>query len=432
MATLINSLLSHEQSAHLAEQVMAYCDELAHISQTLGIIDRRYLTPEHKQANDKLAQWAAQSQLQHWEDEAGNQWIRLPAQQQDNLPHEAPRVIMGSHTDSVPDGGRYDGPLGVVGPLVLLKHFAESRVQFPFHLDVVGFGDEEGTRFGSTLLGSSAICGMWQSRWRELTDENGVSLAQAMYDFGLDVSKVSEAQIDSSRVLAYLETHIEQGPVLEERGKPLAAVKGIAGARRFNITLKGQAGHAGTVPMVLRHDPLVIASHWITQVQQMATATSDSEFPVVATVGRLEVRPGAVNVVPGEVRMSLDIRSLSDEARDAVFDSLQELLEVEAAFHQLECQFEPTHNASAVSCNDEMTRSLNQLVTHYFGDSAPLVSGAGHDAMALAMRVPATMLFVRCKGGVSHHPDESIMTSDAAAALQVMAAFVTDIARKAT
>lgn len=415
----MQSNLTLLQAEQLAQRVMDYCDALAKFTQTEGIIDRRYLTHEHRRTNDQLAFWAQEHGLEHWQDAAGNQWVRLPA-----VDANAKRLIMGSHTDTVPDGGRYDGMLGVIAPLVLLQHFAAEEVKFDVHLDVVGFGDEEGTRFGCTLLGSSAVAGSWQTRWRELKDGDGVSLARAMHDFGLDVSKVSTAQVESGQVKAYLETHIEQGPVLEERDQPLAAVKGIAGARRVEITLSGHAGHAGTVPMKLRHDPLVIASTWISEVYQRALDTEQQDYPVVATVGRLEVSPGAVNVIPGKVMMSLDIRSLSDPARDDLLQLLQQSLEEQASSHGLTLSWRETHNAGAVMCNQQMTNNLNAIIQSQIGRSEPLVSGAGHDAMVFAPVVPTSMLFVRCKGGVSHHPDESIRLDDVASTLSAIEAFI--------
>lgn len=419
-----DSLLSAQESIQLAEQVMAYCEQLSAFTQTVGIMDRRYLTPEHRETNDQIARWAGESKLQHWQDFAGNQWVRFPSEQEN-----AKRLILGSHIDTVPNGGKYDGILGVVAPLVLLKHFAQIGVKFDFHIDVVGFGDEEGTRFGTTLLGSSAISGKWQSRWRELTDENGVTLAQAMYDFGLDVSKVSEAQIDSNQVLAYLELHIEQGPVLEEKSLPISAVNGIAGARRFEITVEGHAGHAGTVPMNLRADPLVIVSQWVTEVSSRAKATCGSDYPVVATVGRLEVSPGAVNVIPGKVELTLDIRSISDDARDELSDELFKTLENKAEHNGLQLRVIQTHNASSVVCDSRLTNSLSNIVKNITGEPTVLTSGAGHDAMALADIVPTTMMFVRCKGGVSHHPDESVEPDDVAVALQALERFVLTITK---
>lgn len=405
----------------LAITVMEYCEVLAKYTQTSGQMDRRYLTPEHKLTNDQILTWAEESRLQSWQDQAGNQWVRLQA----NSDTEQ-RIILGSHTDTVPNGGKYDGILGVVAPLVLIKYFADNGIGFDFHVDVVGFGDEEGSRFGATLLGSSAISGKWISKWRELTDDNGISLAQAMRDFALDVSKVSEAQIDSNHVIAYVELHIEQGPVLEEKDLPVSAVNGIAGARRFSILLEGKAGHAGTVPMASRQDSLVSACQWVAELNQRARKSVADDYPVLATVGKLDVFPGGVNVIPSRVNMSLDVRSVNDDARDALIDCSIERLEQLASENGLSIKLEETHNAKAVSCDLNLTNAMVEVVEQITGTPLALTSGAGHDAMVLAEIVPTTMLFMRCKEGISHNPKESINVKDVAVSLSVLAMFINE------
>lgn len=411
--------LPSNDSDQLANRVMVYCETLAQYSQSKGEMDRRYLTLEHKQTNQQLCDWANEYELNSWQDQAGNQWIRLEAGRETEK-----RLIIGSHSDTVPNGGKYDGILGVVAPLVLLQHFAQIGLKFDFHIDVVAFGDEEGTRFGATLLGSSAISGKWKSAWRELTDENGITLAQAMRDFSLDVSKVSEAKLDTISVLAYLELHIEQGPVLEERSLPISAVKGIAGARRFFISIKGKAGHAGTVPMESRQDPLITASQWITEVNQSAQKTSGEEHPVLATVGKFEVFPGGVNVLPGRVELSLDARSINDDARDELLERSLERLESLAEENRLILSFEETHSAKAVSCDVRATELMSSICEQITGDPLALTSGAGHDAMVMADIVPTTMLFMRCKEGISHNPKESIKVEDVSVALRAVCDFI--------
>jgi allantoate deiminase len=404
----------------LAKRALDYCDKLALLSQTPGQVDRRYLTLEHQQANKQLADWAAASGLTHWEDAAGNVWMRLESSNP-----EAKRLILGSHTDSVPNGGKYDGVLGVVLGLITLEQLALQDKAFDYHIDVVGFGDEEGTRFGCTLLGSSAIAGKWNPAWRELKDAEGVSLAQAMREFGLDASKVSHAHIDSNDVLGYLEVHIEQGPVLEDVEQPLSAVSSIAGARRFDIVIEGQAGHAGTVPMALRSDALVCASRWIDKVHQFSAQTIDSNNPVVATVGKMSVLPGGVNVIPGSVQLSLDIRSSDDMARDEVVEKLFEQLELLCeSMPKGRVQWRQTHSAGAVACDPFMTDHVQTVLTQMGIDTPALVSGAGHDAMILADRMPVSMIFMRCKEGISHHPDESVTLEDTAEAVKAVRLFV--------
>lgn len=232
---------------------MERCEELAAITQTPGQVDRRYLTAEHLQANQLVASWMQDAGMTTWMDQAGNQWGRYASEQDD-----APIVVLGSHLDTVPNGGKYDGILGVVAPLCLVDYLNQHQVRLPIHLEIVGFGDEEGTRYGSTLLGSRAIAGTWIDSWSLLTDPEGKTLAQAMHDFGLDSEQVTLAK--RTNIQSFVELHIEQGPVLESENLALGVVSAIAGAQRFEITLQGHAGHAGTVPMAVRHDPLSVVS----------------------------------------------------------------------------------------------------------------------------------------------------------------------------
>ncbi|MEF1290613.1 Zn-dependent hydrolase [Vibrio sp. M260118] len=308
----------------------------------------------------------------------------------------------------------------MITPLVMLQHLASQRIQLNFHIDVVGFGDEEGTRFGSTLLGSSAVAGVWDSSWADLTDDSGTTLANAFIHFGLDVNNISDAAITSNEVIAYIEAHIEQGPILEDTNQSLAPVKGIAGAKRYDISLTGHAGHAGTVPMNMRNDPLVVAAQWISEVYLQACELNQQENNVVATVGKIDVSPGAVNVIPGEVHLSLDVRSLDNALRDRLIDTLKVCLDNLAESNHLNLEWKQTHHADAVACNEGLTSLLGKAIDSVQGSSSSLVSGAGHDAMVFAGKVPTAMMFVRCKKGISHHPLESIAVEDATKAIQAL------------
>ena len=211
----------------LGQAVMERLETLGKISQSSEHLDRRYLTEQHKEANQLVGSWMEAAGMQTWQDQAGNLWGRLEAEDAN-----APRFIMGSHLDTVPNGGKYDGMLGVVAPVTLIEAFQAEGIRLPFHLDIVGFGDEEGTRFGSTLLGSRALTGQWPASWAELKDEDDISLAKALENFGLSFDKVSEAAIPTDNLKGYLELHIEQGPVLEEKNLPIGVVSAIAGAKR--------------------------------------------------------------------------------------------------------------------------------------------------------------------------------------------------------
>ena len=394
----------------LAKQVMDRLETLGNISQSDEHLDRRYLTAEHKQANALVGSWMQEAGMQTWQDQAGNLWGRWQASDP-----AAPRFIMGSHLDTVPNGGKYDGMLGVVAPVTLIAALQAANVRLPFHLDVVGFGDEEGTRFRSTLLGSRALTGQWPKSWAELTDENGISLAQALKDFGLDFDAIPEATIATDNLSGYLELHIEQGPVLEDLNLPVGVVSAIAGAKRFEFSVTGMAGHAGTVPMPLRLDALAATSEMILAVE--ATA---KKHGVVATVGQINNRPNGVNVISGFTTFSLDIRSEHDDLRDTALDDILAQFEDIAARRKVTLKREPTHAANAVHCDKALQSVLRDAIAAQNITAHTLFSGAGHDAMAIADICPVAMLFMRCDKGISHHPAEAIETSDVAVTLAVL------------
>lgn len=398
----------------LAEQVMARCDELGAISQHPNHVDRRYLTAEHKKANALVASWMEQANMMTWQDGAGNLWGRYESKAKD-----AKCLLIGSHLDTVPNGGKYDGMLGVIAPIAMVQHFAKTGAEFPFHIDIVGFGDEEGTRFGSTLLGSRALVGNWPQEWADLTDVDGISLRQALAEFGLEFDAVNDSKVDAASVHAYVELHIEQGPVLEQRDLAVGVVSAIAGAKRFAFTVTGFAGHAGTVPMGLRQDALAGASEMILAVEQIAANSG-----VVATVGKIDNRPNGVNVISGKTQFSLDIRCDNDNLRDTTLTEIISAFEQIAQRRNLQVNYEQTHSAPAVVCSNHLQEQLTAAVEHCQGHSLTLLSGAGHDAMAIADICPVAMLFTRCEKGISHHPGEAITSKDVDISLATLHHFV--------
>ncbi|MDC8831447.1 allantoate amidohydrolase [Alteromonas gilva] len=398
----------------LAEQVMLRCEQLGAITQTPGIVDRRYLTAQHRQANNLVAKWMQQADMAVWQDAAGNQWGRYYSSD----PH-ARSLILGSHLDTVPNGGKYDGMLGVIAPLAVVQYCADNGIRFPFHIDIVGFGDEEGTRFGSTLLGSRALTGRWNEDWRLLRDENNLSLPEALSEFGLSFDRIQDAALNPDNVAGYLEVHIEQGPVLEDENLPVGLVTAIAGAKRLNVQVNGMAGHAGTVPMTMRQDAVAASSEMVLAVESVAT-----QFGIVATVGRFDVRPNAVNVIGGKVEFSLDIRSEHDHKRDAALQLIEEVFRDIAERRHVDVNWQMTHHANAVQCDHYLSHTLGQAIELSGFRKVSLPSGAGHDAMAMDAICPVSMLFVRCKGGISHHPGESVTPADVQAGLQVIHQFL--------
>ena len=401
-----------------AERVMRRCEALAAVSESGDYIERTYLSDSHKRANAIVEGWIAEAKAEHWQDAVGNVWGRLPSQDADSK-----TLILGSHLDTIVDAGKYDGILGVLMAVELLHLLRSQRIALPFNIDVVGFCDEEGVRFGATLLGSYAIADRWKDDWLDLTDVNGVSIAEAMTSFGLDSTKVSDAAIPRENLAGYLEVHIEQGPVLDRANLPVGVVTAIAGARRFNFVIEGESGHAGTVPMEMRKDALVGACLCVQEVEKAANL-----YDVVATVGDINCHPGAVNVVPGNVQFSLDIRSARDKTRDAAFAWLTDRFDSILNSRDLAMSWQEIHKAPSVACSSKWQRTLEKSIADCNLEVLSLPSGAGHDAMAMENITPLGMLFVRCKDGISHHPAESIMVQDVEVAMEVLITAIIDYA----
>ena len=401
-----------------AERVMRRCEALAAVSESGDYIERTYLSDSHKRANAIVEGWIAEAKAEHWQDAVGNVWGRLPSQDADSK-----TLILGSHLDTIVDAGKYDGILGVLMAVELLHLLRSQSIALPFNIDVVGFCDEEGVRFGATLLGSYAIADRWKDDWLDLTDVNGVSIAEAMTSFGLDSTKVSDAAIPEKNLAGYLEVHIEQGPVLDRANLPVGVVTAIAGARRFNFVIEGESGHAGTVPMEMRKDALVGACLCVQEVEKAANL-----YDVVATVGDINCHPGAVNVVPGNVQFSLDIRSARDKTRDAAFAWLTDRFDSILNSRDLAMSWQEIHKAPSVACSSKWQRTLEKSIADCNLEVLSLPSGAGHDAMAMENITPLGMLFVRCKDGISHHPAESIMVQDVEVAMEVLMTAIIDYA----
>ncbi|WP_130177391.1 allantoate amidohydrolase [Cryobacterium sp. SO1] len=409
-----------------AAAVLERCDELAgHTSAPDGLIERVYLSPEHTAVNALAAGWMRDAGMATWQDAAGNQCGRL-----EGATPGLPALLLGSHLDTVPSAGRYDGILGVLTGIAVVERIAASGRALPFALEVVAFGDEEGTRFGTALLGSRALAGTWLDAWWELTDEAGATLHDAFLAFGLDPAAITAAARTSNDFVGYLETHIEQGPLLEERALPLGIVSSIAGARRFQITITGRAGHSGT-PWTHRRDALAGASEAIVAIERLAR-----DADLIATVGHLEVFPDAVNVIAGLAEFSLDLRGRFDADRDDVWQQIEALLEEICAARGLHVAVHQTHSAPAAHCSDRLRAVIAAGISAAGiragaaeeAEPLELLSMAGHDAMAIAHLTEIGMLFVRCAGGVSHHPDESVTEADVARALDAFEATVLALA----
>ena len=403
-----------------AERVMARADALAAISETPDALTRVYLSAQHLQANQLVGEWMRQAGMTVWQDSVGNICGRYEGAQEG-----AQAVLLGSHLDTVRNAGRYDGMLGVLTAIEVVDGLHQQGRHLAQAIEIVGFGDEEGTRFGITLLGSRGITGTWPQGWLETCDAHGISVAQAMVQAGLDPARVALAARHQDDFSACLELHIEQGPCLEQEGLALGVVEAINGARRLSCRFTGEAGHAGTVPMNHRKDALAAAAEWMVLIENTTRQRGGNR---VATVGELRCLPGAVNVIPGEVALSLDIRGPQDAPLDALLAELLAQAQTIAARRGLSFSAEEFYRIAATPCDARLQDLLGQAVESVQGRSLSLPSGAGHDTIALAERWPVGMLFVRCKGGVSHHPAESVMAEDVALAIEAFGRAVRKLA----
>jgi allantoate deiminase len=389
-----------------AEEAVARCVKLATFSEDALSTRRTFLSPPMKDCHREIGGWLRAAGAEVSTDAAGNLRGFYAAEKQ-----EAPRLLIGSHLDTVPGAGAYDGVLGVVLAVTLVECL-ETR-SLPFAIEVVGFSEEEGVRFGMPFIGSRALIGRVDEALLSRCDGNGTSVRTAIERFGLKPWELTDAVL-SPDTIGYLEFHIEQGPVLESLGLPLGVVEAIAGQTRMEITFFGRSNHAGTTPMHLRRDAVAGAAEWITGVEDTARRTPE----LVATVGQVQARPGAVNVIAAETRVTLDVRHKSDEIRTNAGAELLQLAETIAARRGLLVRHTVLLNQSAVAMDPFLAQQIETAIRSTGAEPHRMTSGAGHDAMVLAEKVPAAMIFLRTPGGISHDPAESVTAEDVAKALE--------------
>ena len=373
---------------------MHRCDELGLITDEPGRLTRTFASPAMRRANQLVGAWMREAGLKVREDSAFNLLGRWNSAQRG-----AKTLLLGSHLDTVRDAGKYDGPLGILTAIAAVQLLRERGVKLPFHLEVVGFSDEEGVRYQTTYLGSRALAG---------------TLTAA------DLARIQEKQIVKARrnkkeFFGYAEVHIEQGPVLEKNNLPVGVVTAIAGQSRLRVEFTGFAGHAGTVPMNLRHDALAGAAELILATEGCG---------VLGTVGKLEVAPGASNVIPGHAVLTLDVRDQNDARRLAAERSLRAKAQAIARRRGLKLAWTRVQQTAAVPCDKTLTQIFSESVARRGLEVLKLPSGAGHDAVALSAICPVAMLFVRCKKGISHNPSESVKAGDVRVAVEVLADFI--------
>ena len=394
------------ETTNRAEEVIARCRKLAHFSEDPGSTRRTFLSAPMHDCHREIAAWMTALGVEVRIDAAGNlRGIYAGAES------KAPRLLLGSHLDTVPNAGAFDGVLGVVLAVALLE--ALDGRQLPYGIEIVGFSEEEGVRFGTPFIGSRALTGRLDKKLLSRKDPRGISVRTAIEEFGLNPQDIPLAALGDG-ILGYVEFHIEQGPVLEALKLPLGVVDAIAGQSRLEFTFVGRANHAGTTPMHLRYDAIAGAAEWITAVEREANKVPG----LVATVGAIEAQPGATNVIAGEARLTLDVRHGLDQVRTrAVEDLIREGEEI-AKRRGLSIRQNIVLSQSAVVMDPFLIHEIEQAIREAGCEPHHVVSGAGHDAMILAEKVPAAMIFLRTPGGISHDPAESVAIDDVAKAIE--------------
>lgn len=410
----INDLL--QVSHDFGPLVMDWSETIGAWSEADDGLTCSYMTPVHRRTAEQLATWMREAGMEVQIDAVGNVCGRYAA-----IGPAAKTLMTGSHYDTVKDGGKYDGRLGILLPIAIVRHLHARGERLPFHFEVIGFAEEEGVRFKSTFLGSNALTGRFDMALLDKLDADGVSMREALQGAGHDPAAIAAIARTREDILAFVEIHIEQGPVLLERGLAAGVVTAIAGSSRYLVELTGLASHAGTTPMTMRQDAAAAAAEIVLLVEQRcATASS-----LVGTVGQLEVPNGSVNVIPGHCKLSLDIRAGDDAVRLAAVQDVLDGIAAICARRQVEVSLEQIVSVSAAPCAPWLMEQLGASVQRCGLPRFELASGAGHDAMAMAALTDIGMLFVRCgNGGISHNRLETINLDDAEAAGQVMLEFL--------
>jgi allantoate deiminase len=403
---------ARRQHVSLADEIVGRIAELAAISEAPEHLTRIFLTPQHRAAAELIVGWMQSAGMRAHLDAIGNVCGRYEGEAAG-----LPCLMLGSHYDTVRDAGKWDGPLGLLAAIACVADLHSKGRRLPFAVEVIGFADEEGVRFASTLLGSRAVAGTFDESVLGARDSAGVAMRDALSAFGLDPGRIGAAARARGELLAYVELHIEQGPVLEAQNLAVGVVTAIAGATRLSARLTGMAGHAGTVPMRLRRDALAGAAECIVAIEEFCRT---DEAGLVGTVGYIHAMPGATNVIPGQVSFTMDIRAPSDAHRQRAVADIVRKVEAIAKQRQLGLQVDVTHDSRTAPCAPWLKSQLAEAIAGEGFRVFELPSGAGHDGMAMIDIADIGMLFVRCRGGISHHPDEHVDKADVDAAARVL------------
>jgi allantoate deiminase len=402
-------------ASRFADRMLAQLDELGRISESPDYLVRTFLTPEHRIAHLRVAEWMREAGMDVEHDSAGNVVGRYAG-----TDPAAPALMSGSHLDTVRNAGKYDGMLGVIAPMACVADLHRRGKRLPFAIEVVGFANEEGTRFGASMAGSRAIAGTFDGAMLKATDKQGVSMAEAYAAFGLDPARVGACARRPGSIAAFVELHIEQGPVLENEGLALGVVTAISGAKRFRVEVIGLAGHAGTVPMGQRQDALLAAAEAVQLIETRCSGTPT----LVGTVGMLEALPGAMNVIPGRANFSIDLRAADDRVRDAAIADVLAGIRAICARRRLEVTITELYASTSTPCHPALMDAAEAAIKAQGVPTTRLPSGAGHDAATLAPLCPVSMIFMRCTRGISHNPLEAVLPEDVELATGALMHFI--------
>lgn len=417
MSGAIGNLLSSEESAALGPLLMGRCHELARFSEQADGLTRVVYTPQHVAANDRVAGWMRAAGMDVRVDAVGNVIGRYEGERPG-----LPCLMLGSHLDTVRNAGKYDGMLGVVTPIACVDLLHRAGRRLPFAIEIIGFAEEEGVRFRVPLFGSRGVAGTFDPAYLELRDGDGITLGDAMRGVGLNPAAFGSAARRREDVIAYVELHIEQGPVLEAEGLPIGAVTAINGQSRFSIEIEGESGHAGTVPMNRRRDALAAAAELVLAVERICSGLPET----VGTVGQIAAQPGAGNIIPGLARLSLDVRAPVDKTRQSAVAAIEASLKDICARRGLTWRMVRTFACDSCPCAPWLMDRIAAAIAAEGIAVRWLPSGAGHDGMAMIALTDIAMIFLRCKGGISHHPAESVTAADAETGARVLLRFIED------
>jgi allantoate deiminase len=402
-------------NSELAAKIFQRIDTLAQISEETDRLTRTFCSLAMRRAINLVGSWMGEAGMTVSEDAIGNLIGHYPGSGD-----HSKTFILGSHLDTIRGAGKFDGALGILIALACVEHLHEQKIQLPFALEVIGFADGGGARYETTCLGSRALAGKFNQMDLNKVDLRGIPMAQAIRDFGGDPAHISNAERNPQDLLGFAEVHIEQGPVLEKKFQPVGIVTAVAGHTRVRVRFVGQSGHVGTTPMPMRHDALVAASQFIQAVEACTR-----HYPgLVATVSQIEVLPGCACAIPGETVLNLDVRHQLDGARGVACARMQETAVEIAQKRGITVEWNIARDAQSVPCSRELCDALAKAVRTHLVEATELTSGDGHDTAALADITPAAMLFVRCAGGITHHPDESVLPGDVEIAVGVMSDFL--------